>query len=894
MFLVDDAEIERDAFAIGETVFACGHGLPPLRLLTFGLEGKGGNVLARFCTDRHGSLPVTALMPYVGLHYDDTAKHSLTPEESGRDLARDEYVIRIGGEKDAPFEQRIAFRIRAQRAPCIAVTDPSGRLLTGLAERQHEFRLSLRNFPEGCVRVFVVPRQFGWRVGDAIEPARSSDGTPMIRTFRQGNTGSGFLRLGAAELPPGSYQFIARAFPPGSDEADELRLLAQDIVSHRRCASLVIRPGLARRPRFSNGVTLTPQITGRPLPHRPYFHFVDNFPKGTDVYAALDPDALPSGLVGKRAAIYVIRHKSAGDWSSSNALADISGPGMSSNVKIVPIVPGCVNWNTTLVWPNPQVAGKYDIVIDFGNNAADPALFTTDGTLDSPLDMIDGYVRAGFYVTEDPSLPGAYASTIGRHDYALPSVPVPSTDTGPAPTDSLPLTATIRYPAQYAGVDAPCAAGTFPLVVVMHGNSGMENSYLGYNYLLDHLARLGFIAMSIYAPVGVMIETRAQSIHAHHGIMAQNNANPGVFNGHVDLDQIGIAGHSRGAEAVVRAARINASEALGWHIRAGISVAPTDYNHYGAPGIPLLVIYGANDGDVSGAWPDRTCFNIYDEAGRPRSFVFVYGGTHDRFNTEWASIEASTELGWDITASDLPQLISLTDHENVAKGYCAAFFQAHLLGRAEQLEFFSAGLKPSLVSGLALHVSHQEAGARILDDFGQGTPAVNTLGGTVIPSSLPTFAENQLRTLDAHSPHVVAGGNVAWVATAARYVSTIPSSAKDVSAFTTLSFRVSQKYESARNPSGQAQNLYVTLADANGKSRAIRVSTFTDIPYPYVRGYDDLVKSAMKSVRIPLLAYTIANAGADDVDLTNLASVTFEFDATGTGELDIDDIEFSL
>jgi hypothetical protein len=85
----------------------------------------------------------------------------------------------------------------------------------------------------------------------------------------------------------------------------------------------------------------------------------------------------------------------------------------------------------------------------------------------------------------------------------------------------------------------------------------------------------------------------------------------------------------------------------------------------------------------------------------------------------------------------------------------------------------------------------------------------------------------------------------------------------------------------------------VRLTDLNGKSRAIRVSIFTEIPYPYVRGYDQLVKSAMNSVRIPLASYAIANLGAQDVDLANVASISFEFDAPSTGEIDVDDIEFS-
>jgi hypothetical protein len=71
------------------------------------------------------------------------------------------------------------------------------------------------------------------------------------------------------------------------------------------------------------------------------------------------------------------------------------------------------------------------------------------------------------------------------------------------------------------------------------------------------------------------------------------------------------------------------------------------------------------------------------------------------------------------------------------------------------------------------------------------------------------------------------------------------------------------------------------------------VSTFTDIPYPYVRGHADLIKSAMKSVRIPLASFTMANPGAQDVDLTNIESVAFEFASAASGDIEIDDIEFS-
>jgi hypothetical protein len=897
IWLCDDAGNVRESFSIGETIFVAGHGLTPTTAYEFVRlrESKRhkDEMLARYVTDRHGILNTTPLLPYFGL-FDQGKERYVTFDEANQALGGKVIKLRVTsrGRRKLKLE-RLKFSVDVRtRKPRIFSSDPDGRLLTGIEQDKGEVAVTLQNFPAGCVRVFLVRRQFGWREGDPIGPVHTSDGTVVVKTIRHNGSASRVIVIArSGELAPGSYQFIARVFRPGWFEADEATLLPSDVVSDRRFASLVIRLPFDKRFGYKNGIVLTPQIAGHPLAHRPYFQFANNFPKGTDVYAALDPDALPQGLVSQRAAIYVIQHKTAAQWSASNSLDDISGPGMTAAVNIVPIVPGCVNWNTTLVWPNPQVPGKYDIAIDFGNNAPDPMNFVSDGTLDPPLDMIDGYVRVGFYVTEDPSLPGPYAGSIGQHDYALGTVQVPSTDTGPTPTDSLPLTATIRYPALASGTDASVASGSFPLVVVMHGNSGYDTSYLGYNYLLDHLASHGFIAMSIYAPVGVMIETRARAILAHLGIMAQNNTNPGLFHSHIDFSKVGICGHSRGGEAVVRAARINTAETLGWQLRAGVSIAPTDYHHYGDAGIPLLVIYGSNDGDVAGTWPDRTCFNIFDETGRPRSFVFVYGATHDRFNTVWAPTALNVES--DIAPSDVPNLISLTDHENVAKGYITAFMQTYMLGRDEQREYFTVNLKPSLVSGIQIHTSHQEPGTQLLDNFEQHNPNANTLGGAVTGTSLSTLAENALRTLDSHSPHVTSGGNIAWQSTAGIYLSDVPIMAKDVSGFEVLAFRITQKFGSPQNPSSQAQDLFVRLTDGGGKSRAIRVSTFTDIPYPYVRGYADLIKSALKTVRIPLVSYVIANLGAQDVDLTNIQSVSFEFNANSTGEIEIDDIEFS-
>jgi hypothetical protein len=181
----------------------------------------------------------------------------------------------------------------------------------------------------------------------------------------------------------------------------------------------------------------------------------------------------------------------------------------------------------------------------------------------------------------------------------------------------------------------------------------------------------------------------------------------------------------------------------------------------------------------------------------------------------------------------------------------------------------------------------------LVDDFQGGNPAVNRLGGAVTDAALSTLAEGALHGLDVHSPHVTSGADIAWLTAAGVYLSQVPAVDADVSGYAALSFRVTQKYTSPQNPPNQPADLFVRLTDGSGRSRAISAGIFTDIPYPYVRGYPDLIKSAMKTVRMPLASWAIANLGAQDVNLTDVRSVGFEFAIDNTGEIEIDDIEFA-
>src|SRR5262249_21719494 len=159
---------------------------------------------------------------------------------------------------------------------------------------------------------------------------------------------------------------------------------------------------------------------------------------------------------------------------------------------------------------------------------------------------------------------------------------------------------------------------------------------------------------------------------------------------------------------------------------------------------------------------------------------------------------------------------------------------------------------------------HEETGGRTIDDFEQlpHDPATNTLGGTVTESGLAAPPqEDQLHSLDMHSPHLTAGLKVSWSSSAPLYVSQIPAAHDDVSGFAVISFRVTQTSGSVQNPAGQPQDLFVRLTDHGGHSRRIRASLFAPIPYPYPRANSVLIKSALSTVRIPLRSFVVVNAG---------------------------------
>ncbi len=882
----------------GESLVVRAAGLRPSAAHSVTLSDDAGEIMTQTVfSDRHGVVLDTVVWPQIGI--DDPRERERLPVEDARKrwYGRTITLVLRDGTRAVSTAK---VTVERSHRPLAVATDADGLLLNGFEIGAHDARLTLLDFPKGeDLRIWMVPRQHEWRPGDPILPVRLSPKQVAQIDVRPERDVARVVVAGRDALAPGAYDFVIRRIRYGFEDDDDFVLRAHDVVSGRRSTGLVVRELFMPSKVIRGGCANLQQIAARRTLGGmwPYVQFTDTFQVGENVWGALDPNALDASHTGKAVAIYVAPHKTAAQWTLDNSVSNLPVLGGNAAVPTWITQSWCVNANLRLLWPNATQVGEYDIVADFGNNASTLAAFVKDDHYNQPLDMIDGYITAGFRIVPDPTADTSFANAGSfMYDESTHGSINVTDDSGNPWT--VPLKASVHFPADVAGATTAgqisATQPLYPVVVIVHGN-GPYGGYLGYEYLLDHLAKNGFIAASIHLEPGETGTDRARVLRRHLELLFA------MFGTHAAND-VGIMGHSRGGEAVVIATRLNQQEAWGYNINAVIALAPTNQYTYenfgGAWARPFLVIYGSLDGDLAGI--GDTGFELYDHAsGMQKSMLFVYRACHDRFNTVWG--DGDFYFG-QMTPADQAAVLSVAAHHNIAMGYMSAFFRQNLRAESQWQGLFTGEWVPAAVQAsdpiMKIYAQYEDPSARTIDNF-EGTHSAtswqtSTIGGAVAGTGLPaTPQENDLRTLDAQSPHLTAGLILGWdsVGDSLRY--DIPAGQRNVAGFHAVSFRISQRVNSASNAANQAQDLRVTLTDGSGKSRAIRVSKLAEIPYPHVRGFDYFTKSAMCTIRIPLSAYTIHCLNVDLVDLNNILTLIFEFAEKPTGEIEIDSVQFT-
>jgi hypothetical protein len=903
--LVDDNPGRR--ISVGQSIAIRGSQLRPASTyqLSFSI-GRGSKARGfdqSVATDAFGRVESTVVWPQFGLS-SLTELRELTVAEArkaygGQTLS---WELRDGRRSAARGTLSVE---RSSKEPVVFVSNKKGELRNAIEAGRDPLILAGTNIPKGDLRIILVPRRDGWVAGDEIRPARDAAGRDLAFNVTNEDP-EGTIRVAlTGRIPPGAYDLVLRPMRYGFEADQIMRLQDRDIVVGRGFTGLVVREDFWKAKPVLGGCVNAFPMSGSPVSGSPYFRYRDTFAVGENVWAAMDPGIVMPGQIGKKIELNVVGSKTAAQWNSSTALAHVAPVGPLQLI----LQSGCINANKQLIWPSANQVGNFDVVADFGNNNPNPASFMPDGNFNTPVDMIDGYFVPGFRVVPDPGTMSEWTN-FGAFAIDAPflsgfgigaSMTVQDENTeyftpgGFTPVDvTIPRLAIVRFPADVAGTTQPsqisAVNANYPLFVVVHGNG---HTYTNYAFLLEHMARNGFIAVSIHLTGGRRGLGRANAFFDH-----MNTINT-IFGSSVQ-NNVAVLGHSRGGEAVFKIARLNESLALGIGLKALIALGPTD--QYGRETItgttakPVFVLYGAKDDDVSG-WPPYAGYNVrqsgftlYDRFdGKEKSMAFVYDATHNGFVTH------NEAFG----TAPVPPLMTVADQQKILLAYCNAFCRMHVHGEPQWQGMFSGEWTPPTVSatGAVMTIQYRNPTRRTLDEFegphAAGDWQTSTIGGAIVQSGLPADpVETQLYPQDNQSPHDTGGLRLTWNTSGDQLVFDIPAGQRNVTGFSHLQVRLGKVVSSASNPAG-AQNLRIALRDGTGNERLIRASAFGGVPESAAGNEVGNNKSSLSTLRIPLTAYTVVCAGAVQVDLTDVVQAKLVFSEIATGEIVVDELEFT-
>lgn len=260
----------------------------------------------------------------------------------------------------------------------------------------------------------------------------------------------------------------------------------------------------------------------------------------------------------------------------------------------------------------------------------------------------------------------------------------------------------------------PEGKGPYPLVLIVHGNHKMqEYSDPGYAYLGELLASRGFILVSVdenffngsaFGGLRKENDGRGWMLLQHLRVWREwneNESNP--FHGKVDMDNIGIIGHSRGGESAAIAGAFNRLPLypddatvkfdFGFNIKAIIAIAPSDkqYEPAGKPtpleNVNYFVFQGAHDMDVSNFMGLRQ-FNrvkFTDDKYWIKASLLSYRSNHGQFNTVWGDSDQPKPLNLFLNRK---ALLTGKEQRKISKVMISAFLEYALKGNRDYLPLF--------------------------------------------------------------------------------------------------------------------------------------------------------------------------------------------------------------
>lgn len=496
------------------------------------------------------------------------------------------------------------------------------------------------------------------------------------------------------------------------------------------------------------------------------------------------------------------------------------------------------------------------------------------------------------------------AHAITAETYHLTEVPV---DGIPFDTD---LYGVVRAPADRN-------AGPYPLIVLLHGNHGncrrigtgsdtcvtLEGHACdfpgfeaapnaeGMAFQAETLAAQGYIAVSIS---GNAVNCRSDYIFERSALILGHlrqwqtwSLPDNDWDGAVDLNRVGLIGHSRGGEAVAHVPALLAQSPIpGISVRSIFSIAPVDNHGAVVTDTPSLFVLPACDGDVS----SLAGRDIYDRTtatpdNQLHAQAFMMGANHNFFSTEWAyndgqrvcpagtNLSARAQQGW--LESTLGAWFNATLRET-------APLRADITAEAETPE----SVTDWAASDLDVRWSYSAAERTLIDDFSApDAPDVNLFGETNTYVDFETVGACRADTCGEDFTHDRNAVALTWSETPSP-TATFGLGSLDASAAQALSMRITSP-ERAENTARTLHTITITVTDIHGNAATVTDEAFLVIPHLY-----DAInpRAILQTVRAPLDAFLEQEAL---LDLTALATLTIAANDGASGALLITDVEVS-
>ncbi|TDD15461.1 hypothetical protein E1218_31395, partial [Kribbella turkmenica] len=363
----------------------------------------------------------------------------------------------------------------------------------------------------------------------------------------------------------------------------------------------------------------------------------------------------------------------------------------------------------TLVTSNPAVLTARDVRLVWSGDVG-KSTGRNRGQAAGPTDADWLKAKRGPLLTDDPGALGDYQVATSEYDLGDEAVYLPGLEQrselrgkvyrprGAVGPRALVIFLHGRHQYCYgddvapSGKPWPCRAGAKPVP-----------SFRGYDGPAQALASHGYLVVSISANAvnaydGDLYDSGAQAraeLVLDHLALWKNWSTIGggpfgrTYVGKVDLQNVGLMGHSRGGEGVARAAVLNADRGGQFGIRAVLPLAPTDFARATVPGVAMSVLLPYCDGDVSDLqgqkFYDDTRYSVTGDTA-PRSTVTVLGSNHNFFNTEWTPGQSEAPSGDDWSGEDRESpcgakyagRLTAKEQQAVGTAYVAGFFRLQL------------------------------------------------------------------------------------------------------------------------------------------------------------------------------------------------------------------------